>query len=144
MHGAALIIGNIILVEHCVDGLAFHLVYCAENRGYSHEHAAIIGDAFHAFADGDACGDGGHQDNDMLTLDHWLDIVAENHLAIGVVFRRDHVDSAVSVHGEISGACKFLGEQSTDDLGAVQTDDGVHDSVRHIKACQRSGYRPGF
>ena len=34
------------------------------------------------FADGDACGDGGHQDNDMLTLDHWLDIVAENHLAI--------------------------------------------------------------
>ena len=24
------------------------------------------------FADGDACGDGGHQDNDMLTLDHWL------------------------------------------------------------------------
>ena len=74
-----------------------------------------------AFADGDACGDGGHQDNDMLTLDHWLDIVAENHLAIGVVFRCDHVDSAVSVHGEISGACKFLGEQSTDDLGAVQT-----------------------
>ena len=44
----------------------------------------------------------------------------------------------------VSGACKFLGEQSTDDLGAVQTDDGVHDSVRHIKACQRSGYRPGF
>ena len=42
VHGAALIIGNIILVEHCVDGLAFHLVYCAENRGYSHEHAAII------------------------------------------------------------------------------------------------------
>ena len=71
---------------------------------------------------GDRC----RKDQDVLALDHGQNAVTEDHLAALRILGRDHVNGLVRIHiHEVrlgQGICKAC----ADDLGAVQTQDGVH------------------
>ena len=72
----------------------------------------------------------------MFARDHGRGIFAEQQLAAGGVFRRDHIDGLVGVHVYIAVAGQLAGHAGADDLGAVQAEDGIHDGGVGIRADQ--------
>ena len=68
----------------------------------------------------------------MLARDHRGRILTEKKLAAGGMLRRDHIDRLVRVHIRIAGLGQFACHAGTDDLGTVQTKDGIHDGRRFI------------
>ena len=79
----------------------------------------------------------------MLALQHGLEVVAEEQLAVGVVFRADDIDGLVGVDGGKAAFGQFPGKAGADDLGAVQADDGVDDGAGDVFLGQLSGHRLG-
>ena len=73
----------------------------------------------------------------MLAADHRLNVVAEDHLTVGIVFRGDHINGLVRVDGHKARAGQFLCQKRPDDLGAVHTQNGIHHGFVAINRSQR-------
>ena len=108
------------------------LVDGGEDGGNAGHGAAVVEDGFDGLVDGQAGGDRRHQQQHMLAADHGLEVVTEDHLAVGVVLRGNHIDGLVAVDAHKAGAGEFLGQIGAHNLGAVQADDGIHDGGGHI------------
>ena len=87
-----LVIGNIVDGVDRADGIAFHLILIPVNGGDAGHMTAIVADGLDGTAGGNAGGDGCHQHQHILILDHGSHIFPENDLRVGVVFRLGNID----------------------------------------------------
>ena len=92
-----LVIRQVPHAENAVDVNTVRLLNGRENGGDTGQNPAIIADALDALGDGLARGDGRHQKDHVLSRDHGLGVLAEHHLAVAVVLRRDHINGLVSI-----------------------------------------------
>ena len=80
----------------------------------------------------------------MLVADHGLQVVPEEHLAVAVKLWSDDVNGLVGVDRDKSGPAQLLGKIGADNLGPVQTEDGVHNGGGHIVSHQGLGSQLGL
>ena len=88
--------------------------------------AAVILDTFQTAVDGHSGGGGCQQKQHMLVADGGTQVIAEDHLIVGVEFRSDHVHCFVAVGGNEVMLFQLGGHESTYDLAAVHADDGIN------------------
>ena len=65
----------------------------------------------------------------MLAADHGLDVVTEDHLAVGTVFGFHNIDGLVGVDGIEAASAQFFRDAGAQNGGAVHADDGIHGSI---------------
>ena len=80
----------------------------------------------------------------MLTADHGLDVLTEDHLGVGVVLRLHHVDRIVLIDASEAALGQLVGKTGTDHGGAVQTQDRIHGGIVDEVQHQLLGYRLGL
>lgn len=108
-----------------VNRMALDLVTRAEYGRDPFGVTLIVGDAFERAVDRFAGCDGSKQQQDMVTGNHRLQIVAENNLSICAEFRRHDIDIFLAVHSVGAAFCERLGQECADDLGPIHTDDRI-------------------
>ena len=75
----------------------------------------------------------------MLAPDHGLDIVPENDLGIGVVFRLHHIDGLVLVDGAEARFGQLVRHAGTQHRGTVQAQHRIHRRIVHKMGHQLVG-----
>ena len=116
-------------ILHGIDGfhrITLHLVHRPIDSRHSADLAAIVLDGLDRPLGGKARGNGGHQHQHMLAPDHGLNILPENDLGIGVVFRLHHIDGLVGIDGAEARFGQFLGNAGAQHRSAVQTQHRIH------------------
>ena len=119
-------------ILHGIDGfhrIACHLVHRPIDSRHSADLAAIVLDGLDRPLGGKARGDGGHQHQHMLAPDHGLNVLPEDDLRIGIVFRLHYIDGLMGVDGAKARFGQLLGNAGAQHRGAVQTQHRIH---RHI------------
>lgn len=101
-HGALLegmrcISGNVSGGEKGVDRNFFHKGEGAEHAGDSLHPAAVVKNAFDGTTGGFSGIDRRNQDQHILARNHGREVVAEDELAVRIVFGGDHIDVFVPV-----------------------------------------------
>ena len=116
-------------------------------------HAAAV--VFHAprpLAHCAAGGDGGHQQQHTLSLQHEAGVVAEDEHAVGAEVFPQQIDLLVGVHGAVTALGQLPGQAGADDAGAVHAQDGVYQHggldalaqlLRHSLRLLQAGLLPG-
>ncbi len=140
----ALIVRQIFRTEYRLNGNVFNRLHIAVDGRHTFHDAAIILDTFDALVDGFAGSDRSHQNEHVLAADHRLDVVPENQLAVGIVFRRDHINTAMRIQRHKTAVGEFVGKAGADDFGSVQTNNGIHNGSGHIMLHQCLGYAGSF
>ncbi len=82
----ALVVGQVVHGIDGTDGITGNLVHSTVNGSNTCHTAAVVLNCLDGTLGGKAGGDGCHQNQNVLTPDHGLDIVTENNLGIGVIF----------------------------------------------------------
>ena len=141
--GAGDIAGDVVGGEQAVNGDVVHHLRGAEHRGDALYLTAVILHAFHCTADALAGVDGGNQNQNILPGDHGSQVLPEDQLAVGVILRGDDVDVFGAVDGKPVIFAEMTGQEGSQNLAAVQTDNGVHALVIGIALRQGHGGLPG-
>ena len=132
-----LVIRDILLCEHRIHRELLDLRHDAEKGADAADDAAVILDRLHAARRSPAGGHVRQQDDDVLTRNHWADVVAEDQLAVVVVLRLRHIDGLVGVHGHDARLRKLLGQKRADHIRPFNTYDRVHHRIVDISGRQR-------
>lgn len=124
-HKACHIAGDVLGGEDAHHRHLVHLCNRAEYRGDPLQAPAVILDALHRSARRFTGVYGGDQKQHVFTGNHARQIVAEDELAVGVIFGCDDADVPAGVHGKAVVFGEPPCEERADDLAAVHTDDRV-------------------
>ena len=138
------VVRNILDRVDGADRVAVDLVHSAVDCRDTHCLAAIVAHSLDALVGGIAGGTGGHEDQHMLVTDHGLDVVAEDHLGVGVVLGLHHINGIVRVHAAEAALGQLLRQAGADDRGAVQTQNGIHGRIILKGSHQILGSSLGF
>ena len=102
--GAADIIGEVLLYgENTLDREAFTFINRGEDCCDTCGNTAVIPDSLDSGAGGKAGGQGGCQHQHMLAHNHRSNIVPEDQLASGGMFRSHNVNRLVRIHAPEPG-----------------------------------------
>ena len=71
--------------------------YGAEYGRDTLELSTIKFNTFPTAVNGDACGDGSHQNNDIFIFNHWLDILSEEHLSVVIHFWGNNINGLMAI-----------------------------------------------
>ena len=115
------------MVENMIDVVAVDFVNDTEKGGDPLQDAAVEVDAFHCPADGLAGGRGGEKQDDVLTLDGHQVIIPEDHLILGIIFRRNDVDRFVQVVIVETTFSEFSCQTGADNFRTIHAYDGIDD-----------------
>ena len=118
--------GQILLGEDSVDRHAIGLLNGAEDRRNPHQTAAVIPQTFQGTADGFAGGYRGKQQKNIFSPNHFLGIVPEDHLIIGVGLGCDNTDIIAAVEHPGARLGKLICQESADHLRAFQADNRIN------------------
>ena len=83
------------MIKNTVNRQSGNISSCTENCSDTTDRAAVVQDTLDRTGQSFACCDRTIQDQDVLVLDHWLDIVTENDLTRVIVFRSSDINSLV-------------------------------------------------
>lgn len=137
--GVRLVAGQVGGGEEMGDRVALDLVLHAEHGGDPLGDAAVVGDAFERAVDRLAGGDRGEQQEHVPAGEHRDEVVAEDHLPVGVELGGDDenvlfaVDRCEVIFGEL------LRQERADDLAAVHADDRVDGLLIGVVLRERDG-----
>ena len=89
--------GQVVLRKDGIHVYAADIFCCAECGGDSNGSAAVVIYAFNRALNGLAARNAGYEHQHSLAVYHALQILAEYHIACGVVFRPQNIDLALRV-----------------------------------------------
>ena len=128
----ALVVAQIERIEDRVDRMTVAFLDGGKDRGNTDDGAAVILDRVDRGENRLAGRDGSRQDQDVLVVDHLHEVIAEDHLTAADILRADDVDRLVGVEVDVVVVRQLTRHACADDLGAVQTEDGVDNGVRAV------------
>lgn len=127
-----MIVTQIVQIKGGVNSVPGAGVLSGKNSTNTNRVTTVIVNCLNGSPSGVACGHGCGQDQHVLIPDHGYGIIAEDQLTARGVLRGDHINGLMGIHVEIMPLGQFLGETSADDLGAVQTKNGIYNGAGAI------------
>ena len=125
----ALVVGKIGNGVNRTDRITADLIHGAVNSGNACHMTAVIMNGFNGALCGKAGGDGCHQNQNSLALNHGLDVITENDLGVCIIFGLYNIDGLMGIDGVEAGLGQFLGNTGTQNGSAVQTQDGINGCI---------------
>lgn len=98
-----LIVYEIIRMKDRMDRIILDRVSGTEDRGDTLDDTAIVSDTFQTLGNRFSSRGGCQKKHDVLSAYHGLDIVAEDHLSVGIKFRFYDINTFVHVHRNNAG-----------------------------------------
>lgn len=139
MRGIGYVVGKVIGVKYRFDGVACAFIGGCKNGADACNVSVVVLDGFNCRLRGVARGDRCRQNENVLALDHWQNVITEEQLAANSTLGRDHIDGLVSIEVDKFCARELFGKAGANHLHTVKTQDRIHNGVgsvvRHQSFC---------
>lgn len=103
MRRIGLVVYEIIRMEDRMHRIILDHVSGTEDGGDTLDDTAIITDTFQTLGNRFTGRGGSQKKDDVFSAHHRLDIVAEDHLSVGIKFRFYYINTLVHIHGDNTG-----------------------------------------
>ena len=140
----ALVVGQVVRVKDAGHGVASAFVDRGKDGRHACGLAAVVTDGFDRALHRVAGGDGCRQHQHVLVCDHRGRVLAEDQLAAGGMLGCDNINGLVGVHVAVARLGQLAAHAGTDDLCAVQAEDGINDRRAAVAAHKLLGGGAGF